>query len=215
MKRERKTVTPDKGCSPQASNLKETPVSNALDTVQPDSRLGKLWAFASPDVPVHDQRVRQALDYLVVQATKMPLEKVDRAVAETFALLFWYKNEDMHQAVEDRLKTPGLAAVRKRRLMYLVDRLRRFPCMKPERADQMKKLVAKWQGLSRNVNEKLVARAQQLNRYDKVAVAWGVAEPVGHLMSMVLELQTRHFVDAHQLPNGYAKLATRQSVSHQ
>ncbi|WP_414157689.1 hypothetical protein [Pseudomonas sp. BNK-15] len=215
MKRERKTVTPDKGCSPQASNLKETPVSNVLDTVQPDSRLGKLWAFASPDVPVHDQRVRQELDYLVVQATKMPFEKVDRAVAKTFALLFWYKNEDMHQALEDRLKTPGLAAVRKRRLMYLVDRLRRFPCMKPERADQMKKLVVKWQSLSRNVNEKLVARAQQLNRYDKVAVAWGVAEPVGHLMSMVLELQTRHFVDAHQLPNGYAKLATRHSVSHQ
>ncbi|MFJ4056565.1 hypothetical protein ACIPZC_24385 [Pseudomonas sp. NPDC089743] len=215
MKRKSKTLTPDKGCSPQASNLKETPVSKALDTVQPDSRLGKLWAFASPDVPVHDLHVRQELDYLVVQATKIPLEKVDRAVAETFALLFWYKNEDMHEALEDRLKTPGLAPVRKRRLMYLVDRLRRFPCMKPERADQMKKLVAKWQSLSRNVNERLLAKAQQLNRYDKVAVAWGVAEPVGHLMSMVLELQTRHFVDAHRLPNGNDTLAARHSGSRQ
>lgn len=209
MKRERKANNTDVASSPGTSNSTEAPGSPLLDTVQFDCRLSKLWALASSDASAYDQQVRQALDYLVVQATKMPLEKVDKAVAETFALLFWYRNEDMHEAVENRLKTPGLAPVRKRRLMYLVDRLRRFPCMKPEHAEKMKQLVGQWQDLSRTVSDKLVGRAQKLNRYDKVAAAWGVAEPVEHLMSTVLELQTRHFVDAHHLPNGYAQLSSQ------
>jgi len=81
--------------------------------------------------------------------------------------------------------------------------------MKPEHAAKMKQLVSEWQNLSRSVSDKLVDRAQKLNRYDKVAAAWGVAEPVEHLMSTVLELQTRHFVDAHHLPNGYAQLSSK------
>lgn len=179
------------------------------DTSSLDYSLEKLWALVSSDMPPSDQHARQALEHLVVQATKTSLDKLDKAVAETFALLFWYRNEDMREALENRLNMPRLAPVRKRRLMYLVDRLRRFPCMKPEQAEQMKKLVTRWKDLAQDLNGKLVEKAQAVNRYDKVAATWGVAEPVSSLMNMVLELQTRHFVDAHHLPNGYAQLATR------
>jgi len=209
MKPERKANNSDETSPPETLTSREAPGSPFLDTLQFDCRFTKLWALVSSDAFAYDQQVRQALDYLVVQATKMPLAKVDKTVAETFALLFWYRSEDMREAVENRLKTPGLAPVRKRRLMYLVDRLRRFPCMKPEHAAKMKQLVSEWQNLSRSVSDKLVDRAQKLNRYDKVAAAWGVAEPVEHLMSTVLELQTRHFVDAHHLPNGYAQLSSK------
>ncbi|MCE0937452.1 DUF3106 domain-containing protein [Pseudomonas kurunegalensis] len=176
---------------------------------QLDYPLTELWALVSSDAQSTDQHTRQALDHLVVQATKTSLDKLDKTVAEAFAILFWYKNEDMHEALENRLNKPRLAPVRKRRLMYLVDRLRRFPCMKPEQAEQMKKLVARWRDLSQGLSAKLVEKAQAVNRYDKVAATWGVAEPVSSLMNMVLDLQTRHFVDAHHLPNGYAKVTTR------
>ncbi|WP_241496084.1 DUF6036 family nucleotidyltransferase [Pseudomonas putida] len=178
---------------------------------QLDDPLTELRALACSDMHTTDQLARQALDHLVVQATKASLDKLDKAVAETFALLFWYRNEDMRGALENRLNMPRLAPVRKRRLMYLVDRLRRFPCMKPDQAEQMKKLVARWKDLSHGLNAKLVEKAQAVNRYDKVAATWGVAEPVSSLMNMVLDLQTRHFVDAHHLPNGYAKLTTHAS----
>lgn len=211
MKREKKKA--DKPAQRLAADVKEAPGEEELGA-QFDARLTKLWALVSPDACVYDERVRQALDYLVVQATKMPLEKVDKTVAETFALLFWYRNEDMRESLEHRLSSPGVAPIRKRRLMYLVDRLRRFPCMRPEQAEQMKGLVTKWQDLTRNLNDRLVQRAKALNQYDKVAVTWGVAEPVGHVMGMVLELQTRHFADAHHLSSGYPELSTHSDVRH-
>ncbi|WP_238349277.1 hypothetical protein [Pseudomonas putida] len=211
MKHEKKKA--DKPAHRLAADVNQAPGKEELGA-QFDARLTKLWALVSPDACVYDEHVRQALDYLVVQATKMPLGKVDKTVAETFALLFWYRNEDMRESLEHRLSSPGVAPVRKRRLMYLVDRLRRFPCMRPEQAEQMKMLVTKWQDLTRNLNDRLVQRAKALNEYDKVAVTWGVAEPVGHVMGMVLELQTRHFADAHHLPSGYPELSTQRDVGH-
>lgn len=218
MKRENRTSNGERVLSTQALHglgRMDAPDAQTSDAAHLDARLSRLWELLSPEQTKHDQRVHDALDYLVVQATKGSLEKLDQGVAETFALIFWYKNEDMREALENRLKRPGLAPVRKRRLMYLVDRLRRFPCMKHEHAVQMKQLVSRWQDLSRHVSGKLVEKAQKMNQYDKVAATWGLAEPVGNLMGKVLDLQTRHFVDAHHLPNGYTELTTRRGATSQ
>ncbi|HDS1816785.1 TPA: hypothetical protein QEM96_001418 [Pseudomonas putida] len=143
---------------------------------------------------------------VVVAATKTSLEQIEKEVASTFAYAFWYANDAMCKTVADRLRAPGVAPVRKRRLMYLVDRLRRFPCLDPEQASKMKEFVASWSSLSLSASRKVVERAVKVNRYDKLAVTWGLDENVSKVMSMVLELQTRHFVDEHDLPSGYTKL---------
>jgi hypothetical protein len=147
-----------------------------------------------------------ALYQVVVAATKAPLEQLEKEVASTFAYAFWYANENMCKTVEHRLKQPGVAPVRKRRLMYLVDRLRRFPCLEAEQASKMKEFVGCWSSLSKSASPKVVERAEKVNRYDKLAITWGLEENVSNVMSMVLEFQTRHFVDEHQLPSGYEKL---------
>lgn len=154
----------------------------------------------------HEKELLKVLDHVVLVATKTSLDRLEKDVASTFAYAYWYANDVMRKSVERRLKAPGVAPVRKRRLLYLVDRLRRFPCMAPEQASAMKTLVSDWSDLSRSASRKAVTRAAKVNRYDKLAAAWGLEENVSRVMSMVLELQTRHFVDEHHLPSGYAKL---------
>lgn len=146
------------------------------------------------------------LHHVVVAATKGSLERLTKDAASQFAYAFWYENDAMCESVEKRLNTPGLAPVRKRRLMYLVDRLRRFPCLTPEQASKMKDFVSRWSNLSQDVRPQVSRRAATANPYDKLAATWGLEEDVSHVMNMVLELQTRHFVEEHHLPSGYSKL---------
>ncbi|MFF7062480.1 hypothetical protein [Pseudomonas sp. NPDC008258] len=160
----------------------------------------------STDLSGGSVKSADAFRRVVVAATKGSLEQLEKEVAAAFAYAFWYANDATSKAIEDRLKDPTVARVRKRRLMYLVDRLRRFPCMEPEQASRMKDFVACWSDLSHSASQKVVERAAKVNPYDKLAVTWGLDENVSNVMSMVLEFQTRHFVDEHHLPSGYTKL---------
>ncbi|WP_425929302.1 hypothetical protein [Pseudomonas sp. NyZ201] len=160
-----------------------------------------------PAVPMMESAPKgDKFHHLVVAATKGSLERLPKDAASQFAYAFWYENDAMCESVEKRLNTPGLPQVRKRRLMYLVDRLRRFPCLTPEQASRMKDFVSRWSKLSQDVSRKVSKRAAATNPYDKLAATWGLEEKVSHVMNMVLELQTRHFVDEHNLPSGYSKL---------
>lgn len=145
-------------------------------------------------------------DKVVIAASKAPLDHLDQDVATQFALAVWYFSDVMAESLEHRLQQPGLAPVRKRRLLYLVDRLRRFPVMEPEKASLMKSFVDHWRGLASTTHSQVARKAEKVNRYDKVAITWGLEENVSGLMSKVLEFQTRHFVDAHALSSGYSKL---------
>jgi len=154
----------------------------------------------------------KVFDKVVVAASKVPLDNLEMDVATRFAIAVWYFSDAMTDSLEQRLRQPGLAPVRKRRLMYLVDRLRRFPVMEPAKASQMKSFVEHWHYLTSTADAQALRKAEKVNRYDKVAVAWGLAENVSGLMSKVLEFQTRHFVDKHALPSGYSELS-RQKVA--
>lgn len=163
-----------------------------------------LCADASRNPPSNWHKI---FDKVVVAASKVPLDDLEVEVATRFAVAIWYFSDAMTDSLEQRLLQPGLAPVRKRRLMYLVDRLRRFPVMEPSKASQMKSFVNHWHYLTSTADAHVVRKAEKVNRYDKVAVTWGLAENVSGLMSKVLEFQTRHFVDKHALPSGYSELS--------
>jgi hypothetical protein len=172
-----------------------------------------LCADASCSDPANNWH--KVFDEVVVAASKVPLDNLDPDVATRFAVAVWYFSDAMTESLEQRLLQPGLAPVRKRRLMYLVDRLRRFPVMAPEQASRMKSFVNHWRYLTSTAGEHVVRKAEKVNRYDKVAVTWGLAENVSGLMSKVLEFQTRHFVDEHALPSGYSELSLRKAAAAQ
>lgn len=154
-----------------------------------------------------------SLSHLVIKMTKYPLDNVDVVDFSRFAKAVWYETEDAVLKLEHRLKTPNLPPVRKRRLLYLVDRLRRFPCLTKEHASELKSFVYRWESLANSVNSKVANRAAKKNRYDKLAVNWGLEEDVSCLMSKVLEFQTRHYVDEHFLPSGYDHLNKKNSTN--
>jgi hypothetical protein len=155
---------------------------------------------------------RRDLSQVVVAVTKAPLDHLESTVLSRFAKAVWYETDEVYVYLEKRLSNPNLPQVRKRRLLYLVDRLRRFPCLTPEHATDLKRFVARWSSLANSVDRDLASRAARMNRYDKLAATWGLVEDVSSLMSKVLEFQTRHYVDEHRVTHGYSQLKRSHSA---
>ncbi|WP_259679231.1 hypothetical protein [Pseudomonas vranovensis] len=193
--------------------MKQKTSAMTAKPVSPQDTLERfLGLCATPSDARLSDNLHSVFDKVVVEVSKAPLDHLDQDAATRFAVALWYFSDAMTESLEQRLQHPGLAPVRKRRLLYLVDRLRRFPVLTPEKAAVMKSFVNQWRCLATTADSLAVRTAEKVNRYDKVAVTWGLTEDVSGLMSKVLEYQTRHFVDAHALPSGYSELCSRKTA---
>ncbi|MNJ46201.1 hypothetical protein D3C77_413270 [compost metagenome] len=209
MKHEKSTATVERKHQSDAQNYFLLLCADQLDPskLSAPAMCEALTVRATPPENWH-----KVFDKVVVAASKAPLDHLKLEVATSFAVAVWYFSDMLTDSLEQRLRQPGLAPVRKRRLMYLVDRLRRFPVMEPEQASKMKSFVDHWRYLATTAASQAVRKAVKVNRYDKVAITWGLEENVSGLMSKVLEYQTRHFVDQHALPSGYPVLSSRKGA---
>lgn len=142
-----------------------------------------------------------SLDKIVVKVSKVPLHKVAEHDFADFAMAVWFDTKTAKARIQKRLETPSIPPVRKRRLLYLVDRLRRFPCLDDHDAESLKQFVSGWQKLLGTAGS---GRRTGSKTKDKLAKAWGVNEDASRLFSCILEFQTRHYVDEHGLRSGYA-----------
>ena len=148
-------------------------------------------------------RKHDALEQVVVKVSKEPLHKVDEDVFACFAKSVWFDTDHAKAKVHERLDDPALPLLRKRRLLYLMDRLRRYPCLDDHDAGLLKGFVQAWE---KRLSAAGPWRQTAVHTRDKLAQAWGVDEDASRLFSSVLDFQTRHYVDAHNLKSGYPPL---------
>jgi len=153
--------------------------------------------------PKTSARERDVLDQLVVKVSKVPLHRVDEVAFACFAKSVWFDSEHLKQKADLRLKDPGIPLLRKRRLLYLLDRLRRYPCLDDHDAWLLKQFVQAWEKELSRIGS---WRQTAAHTKDKLAQAWGVDEDASRLFSSVLDFQTRHYVDEHKLKSGYSLL---------
>lgn len=153
--------------------------------------------------PKAKAREHDALEQVVVKVSKEPLHKVDEDVFACFAKSVWLDTDHAKAKVHERLDHPALPLLRKRRLLYLMDRLRRYPCLDDHDAALLKSFVQAWE---KRLSASGQWRQTAVNTRDKLAQAWGVDEDASRLFSSVLDFQTRHYVDAHNLKSGYSPL---------
>ncbi|MDR0281045.1 MAG: hypothetical protein LBJ37_24540 [Paucimonas sp.] len=146
---------------------------------------------------------QDALDQVLVKVSKTPLHKVDEGVFACFAKSVWFDTGHAQARVQERLKDPAVPFLRKRRLLYLMDRLRRYPCLDDHDAGVLKQFVQLWEKQLSTIGS---WRQTAAHTKDKLAQSWGVDEDASRLFSSVLDFQTRHYTDAHNLKSGYSPL---------
>ncbi len=149
---------------------------------------------AHPDDPLQD---------VVVKISKAPLHKVKEDAFACFAQSVWFDTEHARIRIQQRLEDPAVPPLRKRRLLYLLDRLRRYPCLNDQDALALKHFVQNWE---KQLSMAGSWRQTGTHTRDKLAQSWGVDEDASRLFSCVLDFQTRHYVDEHGLKSGYSPL---------
>jgi hypothetical protein len=153
--------------------------------------------------PKPRNRTPDSLEHVLVMVSKAPLYKVEEDVFARFAKSVWYDTSRAKSKVQARLNDPVVPPLRKRRLLYLLDRLRRYPCLDDRRAGELQQFVRKWE--TQLVNAKPWRQSANHTK-DKLAKQWGVDEDASRLFSSVLDYQTRHYVDEHHVKSGYKPL---------
>lgn len=134
-------------------------------------------------------------------------EGLGHASSEALAELakqLWYGQRDLVPVLEEEVSKRLRKVDQKQRALYLVDRLRRFPCVPRDKATVLKAFVSSWSSLkpvarSRRANQLLAA-----HRLDKLAFEWGLEEDVSTQMKEVLQYQTRHYAATQGVRTGYS-----------
>lgn len=134
-----------------------------------------------------------------------PLCEASSELLAELALIVWFA-DDAVESIQYILSNDmaGCTGLMRRRALYLVDRLRRFPCITNEKATLLKALVTSNDFLKPAFFTKKADRLLSGSRLERLAYDWGLEDDVGRQMKDVLELQTRHYVQALGVKNGYA-----------
>lgn len=138
------------------------------------------------------------IDRAIVRVTKQSLADARPDDFACLALGVWYEPELTMASVVRRLRVQGVPQCRKRRLLYLLDRLRRYPCLTDDAAKAWKALVAEWRARFpiQSIRSNIIVK-------DHLSRSWSVYEDASKLFEHVLQYQTRHFVAEHKFRNGF------------
>lgn len=92
----------------------------------------------------------------------------------------------------------------KRRLLYMIERFRRFGCVTQEKKKALRDFVREWSHLQ---PDHVDARSMSLvedHRLEELACSWGLCEALSARLQDVLRFQTRHYADTMRSRNGYS-----------
>ncbi len=135
-----------------------------------------------------------------------PLREASSELLSELALIVWYADDalDNLQSVLDN-DLDDCSELIRRRAIYLVDRLRRFPCVTNEKAFQLKIFVFSHEALKPGFRSEKANQLLSTHKLEKLAFDWGLDEDVGPQIKDVLQLQTRHFAATLERKTGYTE----------
>ncbi|NMX77829.1 hypothetical protein HBO23_33210 [Pseudomonas sp. WS 5532] len=142
---------------------------------------------------------------LLEDLTRSELGRVTSGALGAFAQQLWYGDQDLVPVLESEVSGRLRGAAQKQRALYLVDRLRRFPCLTDAKAARLKEFVSSWSTLKPAVHSAQSTQMVTSHKLDKLAYEWGLEEDVVPQMKDVLEFQTRHFAATTGAQTGYVR----------
>lgn len=158
---------------------------------------------------------KQSFGALLETVTQQRLSQVASGSLVELAKHLWYDERDLVPVLQREVAGKLLAPEQILRALYLVDLLRRFPCVPANKAARLKSFVSSWSSLK--PVERSPRATQLVARYqlDKLAYEWGLEEDVSRQMQDVLAFQTRHYAATQDVVTGYSDpvMSTRASAS--
>lgn len=142
---------------------------------------------------------------LLETVTQQHLSQVASVSLVELAKQIWYEERDLLPVLQRELTGKLCEPEQKLRALYLIDLLRRFPCVPAEKAARLKDFVNEWSNLK--PAERSPRATQLVSRYqlDKLAYEWGLEEDVSKQMQAVLAFQTRHYAATQGVKAGYSE----------
>ena len=134
-----------------------------------------------------DTDVRQML----AQVTERRPSSVSSLQLSKLAWLVWHERRDRLPEVQEALSS--LSDLRKKRALYLLDSLRRYPVVPDDRAAKMKTFLLSYSQLKPKEPSDQARKLLQSYKLDRVAADWGLEDDARKKFQMLLPFQTRHF----------------------
>lgn len=153
------------------------------------------------------QHRKQSFGALLETVTQQRLSQVASGALVELAKQLWYAERDLVPVLQREVAAKLHEPEQRLRALYLVDLLRRFPCVPAEKAARLKGFVSRWSNLK--PVERSSRATQLVARYqlDKLAYEWGLEEDVSRQMQDVLAFQTRHYAATQGVRTGYSESA--------
>ncbi|HBP0428810.1 TPA: hypothetical protein L5Q11_005024 [Pseudomonas aeruginosa] len=140
---------------------------------------------------------------LLEDVTRKGLRHASAEALAELAKQLWYSQVDLVPVLEDKVSKRLRRVDQKQRALYLVDRLRRFPCVPPDKAEVLKSFVSTWSSLKPAAHSPRATELLAAYRLDTLAYEWGLEEDVSPQMKEVLQYQTRHYAATQGVRTGY------------
>ncbi|MCP1652256.1 hypothetical protein [Pseudomonas nitroreducens] len=150
------------------------------------------------------QNLESNFGRLLEDLTREGLRHASTEALVELAKQLWYGQVDLVPVLEDEVSRRLRRVDQKQRALYLVDRLRRFPCVPPDKAEVLKSFVSTWSSLKPAAQSPRATELLAAYRLDSLAYEWGLEEDVSPQMKEVLQYQTRHYAATLGVRTGYS-----------
>lgn len=152
---------------------------------------------------------------LLEDVTREGLRHASTEALAELAKQLWYGQGDLVPVLEEEVSRRLRQVDQKQRALYLVDRLRRFPCVPRDKATVLKAFVSSWSSLKPAARSPRASQLLAAHRLDKLAFEWGLEEDVSPQMKEVLQYQTRHYAATQGVRTGYSDGASAPAESRE
>lgn len=129
---------------------------------------------------------------MLAQVTERRPSAVSSVRLSRLAWLVWHERRDRLPEVQEALSS--LTDLRKKRALYLLDSLRRYPVVPDDRAAKLKTFLLSYSQLKPKEPSAQARKLLQSYKLDKVAADWGLEDDARKKFQALLPFQTRHFV---------------------
>lgn len=128
---------------------------------------------------------------LLVRVTDRKPSDVSAVQLSKLAWLVWHERRDRLPELQAAVST--LTDLRKKRALYLLDSLRRYPVVPDQRAAGLKNLLQSYAQLKPQALTEHAKKLLSSYQLDNVAAEWGLEDDARKKFQALLPYQTRHF----------------------
>lgn len=128
---------------------------------------------------------------VLVRVTDRKPSDVSAVQLSKLAWLVWHERRDRLPELQAAVST--LTDLRKKRALYLLDSLRRYPVVPDQRAASLKSLLQSYSQLKPQAPSEHAKKLLSSYKLDKVAADWGLEDDARKKFQALLPYQTRHF----------------------